>query len=120
MSYAEFWRRYLAAHRAPLTRALHYIGTGAALILIAAAAFERDWRWLVAVPIAGYGLAWSGHLFVERNRPETFSHPLWSLYSDFRMLWLFLTGQLAGELRRDTSVRIGPAGRPPLRRGGRP
>src|SRR5436309_6021624 len=100
MKYAEFWRRYLGAHADRRTRALHYLSTVGALACIAAAAIAGDWRWLVAAPIVGYGPAWLAHAAFERNRPETFSHPVWSLLSDFRMLGLFLTGRMAGELRR--------------------
>ena len=100
MSYAEFWSRYLAAHADPRTRALHYLGSLAAAALIVLASASGDWRWLVAAPLVGYGLAWLGHAVFEHNRPETFSHPAWSLLSDIRMLWLFLSGRLAGELRR--------------------
>jgi len=100
MSYAEFWARYLAAHGDPRTRALHYIGTLGAAVFLAVAAVGADWRWLVAAPLVGYGPAWLGHVVFEHNRPETFAHPAWSLLSDLRMLGLFLTGQLAGELRR--------------------
>jgi hypothetical protein len=100
MTYGEFWPRYLGAHADPRTRALHYLGTIAAIGLLALAVVGRDWRWLVAAPLVGYGLAWFGHLVFERNRPETFSHPAWSLLSDIRMLGLFLTGRLAAELRR--------------------
>jgi hypothetical protein len=70
------------------------------LACIAGAAIAGDWRWLVAAPIVGYGPAWLAHAGFERNRPETFSHPIWSLLSDCRMLGLFLAGRLAGELRR--------------------
>ena len=99
MTYPEFWRRYLAAHSDPRTRGLHYLGTSLAVTAIAAATVERDWRWLVAAPVAGYALAWLGHVKFEHNRPETFGHPVWSLISDFRMLGMFLTGQLGEELR---------------------
>jgi hypothetical protein len=99
-NYGEFWQRYLGAHKSPRTRALHYVGTFAAIGLIALAAASRDGRWLVAVPLVGYGPAWLAHLAIERNRPETFSHPVWSLVSDIRMLGLFLTGRLAAEIRR--------------------
>jgi hypothetical protein len=104
MTYAEFWRRYLGAHRDPRTRGLHYLGTSLAFAALAAATATRDWRWLVAAPVLGYALAWFGHLVFEHNRPETFGHPLWSLASDFRMLGLFLCGRLGGELR-ETNTR---------------
>jgi hypothetical protein len=99
MTYPEFWRRYLGAHRDPRTRGLHYLGTSLALGALGAAAATRDWRWLVAAPIAGYSSAWLGHVVFEHNRPETFGHPLWSLASDFRMFGLFVAGRLDGELQ---------------------
>jgi len=100
MKYAEFWAHYLEAHRDPRTRALHFLGTLAAVALLVLSIVGAEWRWLVAVPLVGYGPAWLGHAVFEHNRPETFAHPAWSLVSDFRMLGLFLTGRLAGELRR--------------------
>jgi hypothetical protein len=99
MTYDEFWPRYLAAHADRRTRGLHYFGTSLALAMLAAGATRRDWRWLLAAPMAGYGPAWLGHLIFEGNRPETFRHPGWSLVSDFRMLALFLSGRLGEELR---------------------
>jgi len=100
MTYGEFWPRYLAAHGDRRTRAVHYVGTGGALAALAVAALGGDWRWLAAAPMFGYAMAWFGHVAFERNRPETFGHPLWSLASDFRMLGLFLAGRLGPELRR--------------------
>ena len=99
-SYAEFWPRYLGAHRSPKSRALHFAGTSLAVALIAGAIATADWRLAVAAPIAGYGAAWAGHYLVEGNRPETFGHPFWSLFSDVRMLSLWLLGRLAAEFRR--------------------
>jgi hypothetical protein len=101
MSYAEFWRVYLAAHADPRTRGMHYLGTAFAVAAIVIAGLLQDWRWLVAAPIAGYAFAWFGHFVFEHNRPATFGHPAWSLLSDFRMLGLFLSGRLDGELRRE-------------------
>jgi hypothetical protein len=98
MTYPEFWHRYLRAHSRPLTRSLHYAGTLLALAALARAAARRDWRWLPAAPLLGYGAAWAAHLGVEGNRPETFGHPFWSLASDIRMLALWLTGRLGPHL----------------------
>jgi hypothetical protein len=100
MTYPEFWHRYLRAHARPQTRGLHYAGSLLALACVAGAVAGRDKRLLLMVPAVGYGFAWAAHLGIEHNRPETFGHPAWSLASDLRMLWLFLTGRLGPHLVR--------------------
>ncbi|MBX6367835.1 MAG: DUF962 domain-containing protein [Rhodospirillales bacterium] len=97
-SYEEFWPFYLRQHRKPWTRRAHYLGTAAGTLLLLAGAASRDWRLLAAAPVVGYACAWIGHFGIEGNRPATFGHPLWSLYSDFRMLALWLAGRLGPEL----------------------
>ena len=97
-SFSDFWPHYLREHSRPATRRIHYAGTVLVLVFAAAALALGDWRLLAAVPLAGYGFAWFSHAVVERNRPATFTYPLWSLAADFRMAWLWATGRLGSEL----------------------
>jgi hypothetical protein len=99
-SYRQFWPHYLREHAKPATRNIHFAGTAlAAGSLIALIASGNFW-FVPAVLLGGYGPAWTAHFFVEHNRPATFTHPLWSLISDYRMAWLWLTGRLNGELAK--------------------
>ena len=106
MSFAEFWPFDLREHSKPSTRALHYAGTSLVVLIAFAAAVTARWWWLAALPVAGYFFAWVAHFAVEKNRPATFTYPLWSLAADFRMWALWLAGRLGPELDRAGVARI--------------
>lgn len=99
-TYREFWPFYLREHSRRLTRILHLLGTLGGVALLAAALVLGDFRLAVLGLVLAYGLAWFAHFHIEKNRPATFRHPLWSLRADMAMVCLALTGRLDAELAR--------------------
>jgi hypothetical protein len=102
LTFAQFWPAYLREHSNPTTRAMHLAGTVAALLCLVTALITRNPWWVLIAFVAGYGPAWFAHFFVEKNRPATFSHPLFSLAADFAMLGHALRGTLEDEVRKAT------------------
>lgn len=72
---------------------LHFIGTGLVLLLIPAAFLFHNARLLLIIPFVGYGFAWVGHFFFEKNQPATFKYPAYSLASDFMLFFDLLSGK---------------------------
>lgn len=98
--YTDFWPYYLREHAEPSTRAWHYVGTSMALTVLVAVIVTGQWVFLPLAFVSGYFFAWMSHGLIEKNKPATFTYPLWSLFSDFKMLFCFLTGRMGGELEK--------------------
>ena len=79
----EFYPYYLSEHQNYTCRVLHFVGTALLFLIIAVAIILSDYRILISLPFVGYGFAWVGHFFFEKNKPATFQYPLFSLASDF-------------------------------------
>lgn len=93
-SFAEFYPYYLSEHANSTCRRLHFIGTTLVIGVLAYAIGRGSLGLLLAVPIAGYGFAWIGHFFFEKNRPATFQHPFYSLLGDFVMYRDMILGKV--------------------------
>jgi len=94
-TFRDFYPFYLTEHSQSGTRRLHFAGTLLVLLTLVYALGSRHWALLWLVPLFGYGFAWAGHFFVERNRPATFQYPLYSLAGDFRMFADMLRGRVS-------------------------
>jgi hypothetical protein len=106
-SFEAFWPFYLSQHADPTNRRLHYVGTTGTILCIGTGVLTLNPLWLLSAAICGYAFAWVGHFIIEKNRPATFTYPLWSLIADFRMYFTWLRGALGPELQK---AGVGVAG----------
>jgi len=93
-SFRDFYPYYLAEHSDLTCRRLHFAGTSLVVAILAITFFTQDIRWIILAPFAGYGFAWVGHFFFEKNKPATFTHPFYSFIGDWVMWKDMLTGKL--------------------------
>ncbi|MBC7383965.1 MAG: DUF962 domain-containing protein [Bacteroidia bacterium] len=91
-TFREFYPYYLNEHQNYISRLLHFIGTTLFFVFIMGAFLFHNINFLWACPVAGYGFAWVGHFFFEKNKWITFQYPLFSLLSDFKLYFEILAG----------------------------
>ena len=92
-SFSAFYPHYIHEHSNRTCRRIHVVGSALVLVVLGVAVATRNPWWLLAMPLVGYGFAWVGHFFFEKNRPATFRYPLWSLMGDWRMFWEVVSGR---------------------------
>ena len=93
-SFEEFYPFYLSQHQNKTNTRLHVIGTTLVILqLLRLILVSFTLGQFLMAPLIGYGFAWVGHFFFEKNRPATFQYPLWSLMGDWRMFWETVTGK---------------------------
>jgi hypothetical protein len=94
-TFREFYPFYLTEHVNAVSRRLHVVGTTLVVMCLIAAVVTLSWQFLVAAPLVGYGFAWVGHFFFEKNRPATFKYPFYSFAGD----WVMYRDMLIGRIR---------------------
>ena len=93
-SFGAFYPFYLSQHAERNCRRLHFLGTTLALAGVITAVMTWNLWWLAAALMVGYGLAWLGHFFFEKNRPATFTNPFYSFIGDWVMWRDMLTRRI--------------------------
>lgn len=93
-SFSEFYPYYLSEHANRTCRRLHFTGSLLVLLTALCAVATANWALFLLLPVIGYGFAWTGHFFFEKNRPATFTHPFYSLAGDWVMFRDMLTGRI--------------------------
>jgi len=106
--YRAFWPYYVSEHSRPGTRQMHFVGTTGAVALVVVAVVLGEPLFLIAALVCGYFFAWLSHLLIERNRPATFTYPLFSLAGDFHMWALMWLGRMDAEFERLAAAKPEP------------
>ncbi len=89
-NFGEFWPFYVQEHSKRGTRWLHFLGTTLLFLFLSLSFRNGSLLFLLYGIVAAYGCAWTGHFWIEKNRPATFQYPLFSLLGDFKMYGFML------------------------------
>ncbi|MGB2741948.1 MAG: DUF962 domain-containing protein [Cognaticolwellia sp.] len=93
-NFKSFYPFYLSQHQDITCRRLHFIGSSLIILMLTYMLISTQWVLLWTLPLFGYGFAWVGHFFFEKNKPATFTYPWYSFLGDWVMYKDILTGKL--------------------------
>lgn len=93
-TFKDFYPFYLSQHQNIACRRLHFIGSSLIIFMLTYILLTSRWTLLWSIPLLGYGFAWFGHFFFEKNKPATFTYPFYSLLGDWVMYKDILFGKI--------------------------
>ncbi|HCM48385.1 MAG TPA: DUF962 domain-containing protein [Colwellia sp.] len=93
--FADFYPFYLSQHTNLICRRLHFVGSSLIISLFFYVVVFGGLYLLLIIPFIGYGFAWVGHFIFEKNRPATFTYPLYSLIGD----WVMFKDMVIGKIK---------------------
>ena len=93
-NFQEFWPFYLSEHMNATSRAWHFAGITAGLVVAGTMFGTGRWYLSPLGLVPGYLFAWVGHFGYEKNIPASFSQPWFSLLGDLNMYWRTLSGRI--------------------------
>ena len=92
-SFEDFYPYYIAEHDHKYTKLMHFIGTSISIYFLIKFLLSFNFLFILYALLAGYGFAWVGHFFIEKNKPATFKYPFYSLKGDYKMYLEILQGK---------------------------
>ncbi len=93
-SFADFYPFYLSQHKDQRNRRMHFLASWVVIAFAVASIVTGNRALLIGAPVGGYFCAWIGHFFFEKNKPATFTYPIYSLIGDWVMFYQMLTGRI--------------------------
>ena len=92
-NFKDFYPYYISEHDNKYTKLMHFLGTSLSIYFLIKFFLTFNFFFILYALLSGYGFAWIGHFFIEKNKPATFTHPILSLISDYVMFWEIIRGK---------------------------
>lgn len=103
--FKDYYQMYLAAHKHPATKILHFLGqflTIGYIWLIVWLTLRVSYFWvgyLYFAPNIIYLLAWPSHWWIEKNEPLAYTNKWYAKLSDLKMFLDVFTGKVPLDAR---------------------
>ena len=92
-SFEDFYPYYISEHDHKYTKLMHFIGTSISIYFLIKFILSFNFLFILYALLSGYGFAWVGHFYIEKNKPATFKYPFYSLIGDYKMYLETLQGK---------------------------
>ena len=87
-NFKDFYPYYISEHDNKHTKLMHFIGTSLSIYFLIKFFLSFNFLFVLYALLSGYGFAWVGHFFIEKNKPATFKYPFYlGLLAPYFVCW---------------------------------